>query len=285
MVNTYQSHTYEPEVGEKVLNTNKKCKHYKSKGTVLSITELPQDSGKIIAYKCTNSGDNWARGDILKKTMDQLSPQDLYNSESIIRSYVRELLREEISIIPQGEWTLLQPGDPRRDAVKEDLYSMVCDTYAPIGGHFKVCKAHDLERYTYWVAKNIDEDPDVDVAIFGKPDISGVKMGAAANDGTAKAASEYKNKSAELRAGGTISGIGNWWGEVSGKPAYAMLSRGAKAVEDESKVAELLLGDDYVFHGRHPDPEAPAIFKSVSGWYTKSFDGKSSTKIILGNPS
>ena len=203
----------------------------------------------------------------------------------LIREYVRELLREESSIIPQDSWTLLQTGDPRREQVKQSLFSLVQQTYKPIGGHFKIKGPDSLDRYVYWIAKDIDEDPDIDVAILGKPDVAGVKMGAAANDGTTKAASEYKNKSAELRAGGTIDGIGNWWGEVSGKPAYAMLSRGAKAVEDESKIAELLFGDDYVFHGEHPDPGAPALFKSVSGWYTKSFDGKRSTKIILGSPS
>ena len=192
---------------------------------------------------------------------------------------------EATGVIPKNEWVLLKSGDPRRDAIKEDLYAMVCDTYAPIGGHFKVCNPQDLERYSYWVVKDIDDDPDVDVAIMGKPDIGGVKMGAAANDGSAKASAEYKSKSAELRAGGSIGGVGNWWGEVSGKPAYAMLKRGAQAVEDEAKIAQLLSGDDYIFHGEHPDPNAPPLFKSVRGWYTKSFGSKSSTKIILGSPS
>ena len=93
-----------------------------------------------------------------------------------------------------------------------------------------------------------------------------------------------KNKSAELRAGGSIGGVSNWWGEVSGKPAYAMIRRGAPVIEDEAIARQLLAGDDLVWHGQHPDPEAPALFKSVNGWYTKSFGNKSSTKIIVGNP-
>ena len=64
-----------------------------------------------------------------------------------------------------------------------------------------------------------------------------------------------------------------------------MIKRGAPAVEDEQKVAQLLAGDDYIWHGAHPDPNAPPIFKSVNGWYTKSFGSKKSTKIILGNPT
>jgi hypothetical protein len=212
----------------------------------------------------------------------------------IKKRQLRKIIRESISrglfletggVIPENEWTLLASGDPRRELVKQNLFDLVQQTYEPIGGHFKISSPSSLDRYTYWVVKDIDDDPDIDVAIMGKPDIAGVKMGAAANDGSGLAAAEYKSKSADLRAGGAIAGIGNWWGEVSGKPAYAMLKRGAIAVEDENKVAKLLSGDDYIFHGAHPDSNAPALFKSVNGWYTKSFGSHSSTKIILGNPS
>ncbi len=208
---------------------------------------------------------------------------------SKLRAIIREILEDEIlsepeRVIPQNEWTLLAAGDPRRELVKQNLFDLVQQTYEPIGGHFKITNPDSLDRYTYWVVKDIDDDADVDVAIMGKPDIGGVKMGAAANDGSPQASGEYKSKSAELRAGGSVAGIGNWWGEVSGKPAYAMISRGAKAVEDPEKVAQLLSGDDYIFHGEHPDPDAPPMFKNVKGWYTKKFGGKSSTKVILGNP-
>ena len=70
----YLSHTNEPKVGEQVINTNTNCMHHGSRGTVLSIGELPKDMGKTITYKCTNAGDNWSVGDVLTKTMDQLSP-------------------------------------------------------------------------------------------------------------------------------------------------------------------------------------------------------------------
>ena len=212
--------------------------------------------------------------------------------ESYLRAYVRQILAEqeelpaeEEQVLPQDEWVLLQPGDPRREKIQDDLYDMVQTTYADIGGHFKIQNAGDLDRYSYWVVKDIDDEPDADVAILGKPDIGGVKMGGAANDGTPAAAAEYKEKSAELRGGGNVDGVGNWWGEVSGKPAYAMIKRGAPAVEDEATARRLMDGDDFVWHGAHPDPNAPAMFKSVNGWYTKKFGSKESTKIILGSPS
>jgi len=206
-------------------------------------------------------------------------------NQTLLRLYVSAILKEDHEILPKGEWVLLNPNDPRREAIKNSLYDMIQQTYSSIGGHFKITDPNSLNRYAFWVVQDLDDDPEADVALLGKPDIAGQKMGAAANDGTPAASAAYKDKSAELRAGGEIGGVGNWWGEVSGKPAYAMLRRGAKAVEDEAKVAQLLAGDDYVFHGPHPDPSAPELFKSVKGWYTKKFGDYSSTKIILGNPS
>ncbi len=57
-----------------VINVNEKCKHKGSEGIVISIQELPRDQGKMIEYECTNQGPTWKKGEILTKTMDQLSP-------------------------------------------------------------------------------------------------------------------------------------------------------------------------------------------------------------------
>ena len=203
----------------------------------------------------------------------------------VTHELLTKLIKEEVqrrtaasSPFPKGEWQLLQPGDPRMAAVTDSLYQMVVDTYAGIGGHTKIKGPESLARYQYWVVNDLDADPGPDVAIFGKPDVAGQKMGGSANDGSQAAASAYKSKSAELRRGGSIGGVGNWWGEVSGKPAYAMLSRGAPAVTDEMKVRTLLAGDQIVWHGEHPDPNAPAVFRSAPGWYTKTFgDGSQQT--------
>ena len=198
----------------------------------------------------------------------------------------REFLNEQEKYkgLQKNKWFLLKPGDERREMVKQDIFDIIQSTYAPIGGHFKISSPDSLDRYNFWIVQDLDSDSEVDVAILGKPDAGGAKLGAAANDGTNKASSAYKDKDAKIRSGETIDGVGNWWGEVSGKPAYALLSRGAPAVEDESEVAKLLAGDDFQWHGEHPDPEAPSVFKKAKGWYTKKFGDKSSTKIIVGNP-
>ena len=210
----------------------------------------------------------------------------------LLREYIRALLEQEQEQeqeasdleVSKGEWVLLEPGDPRRERVKDDLYAAVQATYAPIGGHLKVQSPGDLDRYTYWVVADVDGDPSADVAIMGKPGEVGVKMGLAANDGGPEASAAYKDMSTRLRSGGSVGGVGGWWGELSGKPAYAMLSRGAPAVEDEGQVRRLLAGEDIEWHGEHPDPDAPAVFKAARGWYTRRIGGKSTTKIIVGSP-
>jgi hypothetical protein len=219
----------------------------------------------------------------------------------ITEDYLRKIIREEIARdvpqsevpteetsldLPKGEWVLLQPGDPRREIVKQQLYDMVVTTYANIDGHSKISDPGSLDRYTYWIVEDIDGDEEIDVGIFGKPGPGGSKLGGAANDGTPAAAAEYKAKSADLRKpGGSIAGIKNWYGEISGKPAYAALSRGAAAVNDENRVRALLKGKDIVWHGQHPDPKAPPLFKQNPGWYSRTIGEKEHAKIIVGDPN
>lgn len=71
---TYQSHTWEPTLGDAVENTNPGCKHKGSMGIVVDVNALDDDMGKTITYYCTNDGPNWSKGNLLTKTMDQLSP-------------------------------------------------------------------------------------------------------------------------------------------------------------------------------------------------------------------
>ena len=71
---TFQSHTDDPAIGDLVVNVNPKCTHKGSEGIVLGINELPEESGKTASYMCTNDGPTWETGEILEKTLDQLSP-------------------------------------------------------------------------------------------------------------------------------------------------------------------------------------------------------------------
>ena len=64
----------EPEMqaGMRVLNINASCKHYNSEGFIKEIKDLPDNMGKVIAYEVINDGQNFKKGDILTKTIDQI---------------------------------------------------------------------------------------------------------------------------------------------------------------------------------------------------------------------
>jgi len=71
---SFQSHSFEPVLGDVVKNVNPGCKHFGSQGVVVRIEVLPQDSGKTITYKVVNQGKNFSPGSFLTKTLDQLAP-------------------------------------------------------------------------------------------------------------------------------------------------------------------------------------------------------------------
>lgn len=207
--------------------------------------------------------------------------------DNVMQSNVEKLLKyllEGESSLPKGEWILLDRGDERRERLKTDLYDMIQSTYSSIGGHLKIKSIEDLDSYRYWIVTDIDDDPEADAVIMGKPVGIGIKKGLIASDGSAAGGSAVKNKSIDLLSGGRVGGLGGWWGELSGKPAYAMLSRGAPAIESES-MARKLLDTDIEWHGEHPDSEAPSVFRSARGWYTRRIGDHRALKIIVGIPS
>ncbi len=71
----YVSHSKEPTKSDAVKNTNPKCLHYESEGVVLDVSSLPNGMGKVVTYAVLNNGATYKKGDILTKTMDQLSPK------------------------------------------------------------------------------------------------------------------------------------------------------------------------------------------------------------------
>jgi len=212
-----------------------------------------------------------------------------------LRKLIREIIVEQESkeeskpeiTFPKGEWIPVDPEGSQFQKINQQLYDLVNTAYASLdGGHIKISGKGpgSLSRYKFWTVIDHDEDPWLDIAIFGKPEF-GTKSGGVGHDGSRKSIDLYKQKSAELRSGGQIGEIKNWWGEVSGKAAYGLIKRGSPAIEDPKKVAELLAGDEYTWHGEHPDKNAPEMFKKVKGWYTKDFGkGGKHTKIIMGNP-
>jgi len=90
---TFQSHTFEPALGDPVVNVNPNCKHYQSHGKVLDIKDLDGDAGKVIVYQVDNAGPNFSPGDVLEKTLDQLA---LGLGIHEVRNFISEVLSEGI---------------------------------------------------------------------------------------------------------------------------------------------------------------------------------------------
>jgi hypothetical protein len=72
------SEPYIFQVGDIIHNVNPNCMHYGSMGIVKGLVNLPDEMGTLVKYTVTNNGDTYSPGDVLTKTMDQLSP---YGSE------------------------------------------------------------------------------------------------------------------------------------------------------------------------------------------------------------
>jgi len=89
----FQSHTFEPVLGDPIVNINRNCKHFQSRGVVLGISDLPGDAGKTIRYQVSNNGDTFSPGDILEKTMDQLAPDERVHE---VKKFISGVLDEGI---------------------------------------------------------------------------------------------------------------------------------------------------------------------------------------------
>lgn len=63
--------------GDRVVDINSDCKHYKSEGTVVAVKKIKGKNntvvGNKVVYKCNNKGKNWNKNDNLEKTEIQLS--------------------------------------------------------------------------------------------------------------------------------------------------------------------------------------------------------------------
>ena len=62
--------------GDKIEDCNPDCHHYKSAGTVTAVKQIKGKGKNIVGnkveYKCSNTGENWKKGDRLEKTEIQL---------------------------------------------------------------------------------------------------------------------------------------------------------------------------------------------------------------------
>lgn len=188
-----------------------------------------------------------------------------------LQRLLREMLNE--ASLQKHKDTYVTAGDPIADEIEPELVDMVTKSYAKVGGNPKIKKAGDVSaEYPNWIVADIDDDPDVDVFIGGRPS-HGMKLGVTATDGSGEAKAYITNLKKKLFNNG-------WWAEVSDAPAHIALNKlGIKPVEDEKKVRALLGDKKIEWHGEHPEGKFPG----TAGWYTRDIGGTPHAKIIVGD--
>jgi hypothetical protein len=73
------SEPYTIQTGDMIHNVNKSCMHYGSKG--IANGTFDEDGVTMIRYTVTNKGDTFKPGDTLTKSIDQLAPMDLDDTD------------------------------------------------------------------------------------------------------------------------------------------------------------------------------------------------------------
>jgi len=181
-----------------------------------------------------------------------------------------DLLLEDF---PKGQYVPL--GDEEKKQAQQDLFDLIDNAYASIGGHVKFKKPSDVmdPELEFWKAADIDDDPELDVVYFGKKTPFGTKHTGIGHDGDR---GNIKNllirKSSELKSPGNYV-------EVSGAAYKVFVDRGGvPVIDNEEKVRAILKGKELEWHGEHPEGKQPG-----NGWYTRTIGGQKITKTMAGN--
>jgi len=181
---------------------------------------------------------------------------------------------------PKGEWLDIPLEDIKQAALErggeiniaDELYALINQAYRKIGGHLKLKTVGDLpDKYTDWIAVDIDDDPEPDATRFSK----GYKMAGSGNDGSRAAIDAYLAKTAAL-----LSQEG-FYGEMSKGIAHIMLKYHNVPYVPNHEDVEKVLGKKVSWIGEHPEGKYPGY----NGWYCRAIGAScDEMKIMVGNP-
>jgi hypothetical protein len=165
-------------------------------------------------------------------------------------------------ILPKGAYVELGARDAAEYA--DTIIELINIAYANIGGHIELRNPNDIKNgdITYWVLKDIDQEPDPEIAIGGKRTHSGTKITVMSQDGTSAAKKDAILKVIDL---------------MKTRGFYAELDKdlakkfGLSPIKDEARVRDVLQ-KDLEWHG--------------DGTYTRKIGkvGKAKEKVLVGIP-
>ena len=167
-------------------------------------------------------------------------------------------------ILLENDWRPLTSAEVQDG--KDDLFKMIDNAYAPLGGHPNVKNADDVKSAAdgYEVI-DLDDDPEDDAAIMTKQRAGGTKLVGMGHDGSKPARSAAVAKTVS-----TLNKKG-YYIEVSGKILDILKAKGVAIVNDEETVRAALKGKDIKWHG--------------DGSYDRNLGGTVHRKVMMGKPN
>ena len=168
-----------------------------------------------------------------------------------------------INILLESNWRPLTSGEIEND--KDDLFKMIDQAYAPLGGHPNVTNPSDIRSAAAgYEVIDLDDDPEDDAVVMTKQRSGGTKLVGMGHDGSkpAKSAAVAKTVSSLNKNGYYI--------EVSGKILDILKAKGVAIVDDEETVRKALKGKEIVWHG--------------DGSYDRVIGTEKHRKVMMGKP-
>lgn len=167
-------------------------------------------------------------------------------------------------ILLEQSWRPLSSAEIADD--KEELFKLIDNAYAPLGGHPNVTGPGDIKTAgdNYSVI-DLDDDPEDDATVTYKNRAGGKKLVAMGHDGTKPARSAAVAKTVD-----DLSKKG-YYIEVSGKILDILKAKGVAIVDDEETVRKALKGKDIKWNG--------------DGTYDRKLGAKIHTKVMMGKPN
>jgi len=167
-------------------------------------------------------------------------------------------------ILLENDWRPLTSAEVQDG--KDDLFKMIDNAYAPLGGHPNVKNADDVKSAAdgYEVI-DLDDDPEDDAAIMTKQRAGGTKLVGMGHDGSKPARSAAVAKTVS-----TLNKKG-YYIEVSGKILDILKAKGVAIVNDEETVRNALKGKEIVWH--------------QDGSYDRVIGGEKHRKVMMGKPN
>ena len=214
--------------------------------------ELPGDTKGKSALKPSPTTSKYQ--EVYGKNENKTMPSLIKNFQDFIReSYADDY--------PKNKYIELDSSDVLKYA--DNIINLITGAYSKKGGHHDFKNPGDLRKsdVNYWITNDIDNDPEIDIALGGKKTSHGIKMTVGGQDGSDDAKKIFFEKMMELMK------KRGFYAEMDINLAQRM---NLEPIENEDLVRDILSSKQIKWNG--------------DGSYERLIGDKIKTKIMVGVP-